>query len=117
MRIFLDDTRPTPAGYVRAYWPEEVYALLQGKEVVEEISLDHDLGDDKHGTGYDVLTWIDAQVSLNYYVPPAIIIHSSNASGVQRMQTAAARIRRVVEANLANHRQWNGSFELPPPYA
>ncbi|HHQ4547340.1 MULTISPECIES: cyclic-phosphate processing receiver domain-containing protein [Aeromonas] len=27
-------------------------------ETVTEISLDHDLGDDDRGTGYDVILWI-----------------------------------------------------------
>ncbi|WP_439037769.1 cyclic-phosphate processing receiver domain-containing protein [Agarivorans sp. QJM3NY_25] len=28
---------------------------------VTEISLDHDLGNDDHGTGYDVVLWIEEQ--------------------------------------------------------
>jgi hypothetical protein len=45
MKVFLDDGRPTPAGWMRAYWPDEVIALLKTGRV-EELSLDHDLGDD-----------------------------------------------------------------------
>ena len=54
MKIFLDDERPTPNGWIGLRWPEEVIELLTTKNVTE-ISLDHDLGDDAHGTGYDVL--------------------------------------------------------------
>lgn len=54
MKVYLDDERQTPEGWHRFYWPEEAIELLkQGK--VTEISLDHDLGDDEHGTGYDVV--------------------------------------------------------------
>jgi hypothetical protein len=63
MRIFLDDERPTPQGWVRALWPQEVIALLKGGGVTE-VSLDHDLGDDERGTGYDVVLWVEEVVPL-----------------------------------------------------
>jgi len=58
MRVFLDDERTTPEGWVRVYWPDEAIALLESG-AVEELSLDHDLGDDERGTGYDVVLWIE----------------------------------------------------------
>ena len=57
MKVYLDDERETPKGWVRCYWPDEVIDLLHSGEVAE-ISLDHDLGDDARGTGYDVLLWM-----------------------------------------------------------
>lgn len=54
MKIYLDDERPTPKGWHRVYWPEEAIVLLQ-QGTVTEVSLAHDLGDDAHGTGYDVV--------------------------------------------------------------
>lgn len=38
-------------------WPDEAIELLKSGEV-RKLSLDHDLGDDERGTGYDVLLWI-----------------------------------------------------------
>ncbi|MBF4323163.1 cyclic-phosphate processing receiver domain-containing protein, partial [Vibrio anguillarum] len=61
MKVYLDDERDTPEGWVRSYWPEEVIELLKSGNVTE-ISLDHDLGDDDHGTGYDVVLWIEEAV-------------------------------------------------------
>jgi hypothetical protein len=57
MKAFLDDCRPAPVGWVATRWPDEVITLLEIGGVTE-ISLDHDLGDDERGTGYDVLAWI-----------------------------------------------------------
>ena len=57
----MDDKRDTPEGWVRVYWPHEAIELLK-TGAVEEISLDHDLGDDDNGTGYDVVTWIEEAV-------------------------------------------------------
>jgi hypothetical protein len=50
MKVYLDDERQAPDGWVRVFWPDEVIALLQ-TGAVRELSLDHDLGDDERGTG------------------------------------------------------------------
>lgn len=65
--IYLDDERRTPEGWLRVYWPDEAIALLQ-QGGVSEISLDHDLGDDERGTGYDVIAWIEEAAAR---LPPA----------------------------------------------
>ena len=45
MNVYLDDERETPAGWLRAYWPDEVVAFLKSGKV-KQLSLDHDLGND-----------------------------------------------------------------------
>lgn len=87
VKIFLDDVREAPEDYVRCYWPDEVCEILAARQV-DEISLDHDLGDDSRGTGYDVLLWIEEQVVLHDYKPPIMKVHSSNPPAVERMQRA-----------------------------
>lgn len=94
MKVYLDDERKTPEGFVRVYWPDEAIKLLETGEV-ELISLDHDLGDDERGTGYDVLLWIEEQVYLNGFKAPEIIVHSSNSSARRKMELAIANIKKV----------------------
>ncbi|RFP12690.1 MULTISPECIES: cyclic-phosphate processing receiver domain-containing protein [unclassified Duganella] len=84
MRIYLDDERTTPEGWVRTYWPEEVIALLE-QGGVTHVSLDHDLGDDERGTGYDVILWIEEAVALRGFSPPALFVHSANSSAREKM--------------------------------
>ena len=84
MKIYLDDVREAPAGWIRAFWPDEVIAHLQSGGVTE-VSLDHDLGDDTRGTGYNVVLWIEEAVVVNQFVPPKIFIHSANPVGRDRM--------------------------------
>ncbi|WP_224240146.1 cyclic-phosphate processing receiver domain-containing protein [Hyalangium gracile] len=95
MKVYLDDERATPAGWVAARWPEDAIALLQTGQVTD-ISLDHDLGDDLHGTGYDVLCWIEEAVATRGFVPPRISIHSANASARRKMELAVERIERFL---------------------
>ena len=95
MRVYLDDERPTPDGWVRVYWPDEAVALLETGDVVE-ISLDHDLGDDERGTGYDVLLWIEEAVALRGFAPPSMFVHSANSSARQKMESAIATIERLA---------------------
>ena len=84
MRVYLDDERSTPAGWVRVFWPNEAIALLEAG-LVSEISLDHDLGDDERGTGYDVVLWIEEAVALRGFVPPRMHVHSANSSAREKM--------------------------------
>ena len=92
MRLYLDDERTAPEGWVQVRWPDEAIKLLQTGEVTH-LSLDHDLGDDERGTGYDVLLWIEQEAALNGFVPPAIMeVHSANPAGRKRMEAAIAAI-------------------------
>jgi len=95
MKLYLDDERSAPAGWTAARWPDEAIAHLQTGQV-EELSLDHDLGDDKRGTGYDVLLWIEEAVALRGFSPPRIItVHSANPSARQRMEMAIQNISAI----------------------
>ena len=82
MKVYLDDERPTPDGWHTCRWPEEDIELLKAGGVTH-LSLDHDLGDDNHGTGYDVVLWIEEQVATTNFRPPAHSGHghSSLTSG------------------------------------
>jgi len=95
MKVYLDDTRSTPEGWIRTYWPEETIALLE-RGGITELSLDHDLGDDGRGTGYDVLTWLERRIFDNAAFPlPKIYIHSANPVGVLRMRNLVARLEEM----------------------
>jgi hypothetical protein len=103
VKVFLDDRRPAPEGWILVRWPEEAIALLE-RGGVEELSLDHDLGDDGHGTGYDVLTWIEEAVATRGFAPPRLHVHSANASARLRMEAAVRSI-----ASLAAGRRGGGA--------
>ncbi len=89
MKVFLDDERSTPEGWVRAFWPDDAIALLRTGDVTE-LSLDHDLGDDARGTGYTVLLWLEEQVAVYRMPPPLIQVHSANPSARLKMEAAIA---------------------------
>jgi hypothetical protein len=97
MRVYLDDERQTPNGWVRVYWPDEAIALLEtGK--VDELSLDHDLGDDSRGTGYDVVLWVEEAVAMRGFRPPRMFVHSANSSARQKMLAGIAAIETFARA-------------------
>ncbi|WP_038487633.1 cyclic-phosphate processing receiver domain-containing protein [Janthinobacterium agaricidamnosum] len=95
MKVYLDDERNTPDGWIRVYWPDEAISLLAAGGV-NEISLDHDLGDDERGTGYDVVLWLEEAVALRNFNPPMISVHSANSSARQKMEAGIAAIYRLV---------------------
>ena len=98
LRVFLDDERVTPEGWVRVYWPNEAIDLLK-TNAVAEISLDHDLGDDQRGTGYDVVLWIEEAVALHDFKPPKISVHSANSSARQKMEAGIRAIEQRVSTS------------------
>jgi hypothetical protein len=95
MKVFLDDERATPEGWTRVYWPLEAIRLLE-TGAVEAISLDHDLGDDTRGTGYDVVLWLEEAVALRGFRPPKIFVHSANSSARAKMEAGVLAIERLA---------------------
>lgn len=99
MKVWLDDRRPAPEGWVHVRTPEEAIGLLRGGGV-EELSLDHDLGLDvgaRERTGYDVLLWLEAEVAAGRMQPPAVMrVHSGNVGAAGRMEQAIESIRRLA---------------------
>ena len=98
MKVYLDDERQTPEGWTRVYWPNEAIELLESGAVTE-ISLDHDLGDDERGTGYDVVLWIEEAVATRGFRPPRVKVHSANSSARAKMELGIASIRRLARSS------------------
>jgi hypothetical protein len=100
MRLWLDDERPAPSGWIHAKTAAGAQRLLETGRVVE-LSLDHDLGPLSAGTGYDVVCWLEEQCARQDFIPPEIIsVHSANPVGAQRMHQAIESIRRVWQQKV-----------------
>jgi hypothetical protein len=102
VKVWLDDVREAPNGWIRVKTPEEAIDLLRLGEV-EEISLDHDLGlatSESERTGYDVLAFLEEAVATNTWEHPmpVIHIHSANPVGWERMEQAIKSIGRLDDA-------------------
>ena len=97
IKIYLDDKREAPYGWIQCRWPNEVIEFIK-KGNVEIISLDHDLGgvvdDNKHEiTGMDVLNWLEQSINEDIkFMPPTIIIHTQNAAKFSEMKKLAHKI-------------------------
>lgn len=96
MKVFLDDERVAPAGWVQVIHPTNAIRYLK-EGGVTHISLDHDLGIDDHTTGYEVLLWIEEEVWKNIdFIPPVIIVHTSNPPARKRMLQSVNAIWKCV---------------------
>ena len=98
MKVFLDDERVAPDdSWTVVKTAKEAIDLLSNNKV-NSLSLDHDLGNESFGTGYDVLVWIEEQVYYSDYNPPkSITIHTLNPSARERMRVCLLSIRRICE--------------------
>ena len=94
MKIFLDDIRTPPDDSWTLIKSAEMTIKLLKLGVVEELSLDHDLGRKK--TGHDVLLWMEKAVVKESFTPPSnIVIHSANPVGRKNMQATIESIKRL----------------------
>lgn len=104
MKVFLDDKRDTPSGYIRTYSVEETIAFLDTRQV-DTLSLDNDLGDDCP-EGYLALDYLEESIYHDPTFPvPQITVHSSNASRVLYMQRAIESINRIVAKQVEEGRR------------
>lgn len=80
MKIFLDDERRVPAGFVNPKTGEElIELLLSNDEVVEVMSLDHDLGAGM--TGLEVVKVLVNEHPEVFDKIKEIWVHSTNTMG------------------------------------
>ncbi len=96
MKVYLDDERAAPDGWHQVRWPDEAIELLESGDVTH-LSLDHDLGDDDRGTGYDVILWVEEAVATRGFRPPEIKVHSANSSARQKMEAGIRAILKLAE--------------------
>jgi len=93
MKVYLDDIRPCPEGWVLARSYEEAVELLK-TGLVTEISLDHDLGEYYPGvvarSGYNVACWIEEAVYAGLISCPGMYCHS----GARMIEQAIEAIRK-----------------------
>lgn len=94
VKLWLDDVRPAPDGWLHVATAEEAIAYF-ARGTVEAASLDHDLGPSDAGTGYDVLAWIERAMNVGaWYGPlPRLFVHSANPVGRKRMDGAIDAIK------------------------
>lgn len=101
IKLWHDDVRPAPEGWVWCKTNEKAQEVL-ASAIVDECSLDHDLGAVPTGemdprevlylqgsaeeTGLHLVEWMIA----NEKVPPIVRIHSWNPPGAKRMADALA---------------------------
>jgi hypothetical protein len=107
LRLFVDDDfehrRPRDGDWVRVGTAGEAIALLETGRVVA-LSLDHDLGDDEAGTGYDIVLHLERRLrqdGADLWPAELIEVHSGNVVGAQKLARgidANTRLRRVPAA-------------------
>jgi hypothetical protein len=82
------------------YWPQEAIRLHDTGNV-EEISLDHDQGDDDRATGYDVILWIEEAVALRGHRPPKISCTQQIHQREKRRKKACSQSNGLSQSRLA----------------
>ncbi len=91
MRLWLDDLRPVPEGYIGAKSVNEAIALIETAEdegeEIEMLDLDYDLGryEADGGNGVDLIEWL---ADRETFYP--VKIHSTHPYGAHLMERKIA---------------------------
>ena len=102
MKIFLDDHREPPAGWVKGTHPDEVIShILQGE--AEIIDLDYHPGNDGKYTGLTVLKWLQNEIGEGRTpaVVPWNMIHTSDQEAWEIMEGIRRRIYKWIGRDIA----------------
>ena len=97
MKIWLDDIRDAPdeSWTVMRTYQECSDEIMFTLDDITDISLDHDLGEEK--TGYDIAKLIEELVQGDYnYFPPNLSVHSDNPVGRANILAAIKNIYRMM---------------------
>lgn len=97
MKIWIDDIRKAPNGWIHLNWPEGNYPLLD-QNLVAEISLDNDLGNDSKGTGLDILNYIERNVIENGNKLLRIFVHTINPVARIKMITIVKKLSNLYNS-------------------
>ena len=92
MKIWVDDIRPVPSGYVGAKSVNEAIALIEDAEDrgdnIELLDLDHDLGD-YYSDGGDAIKLLDWLAERETFYP--VRFHTANPVGRANMERMIER--------------------------
>jgi hypothetical protein len=103
IRLWLDDVRPAPEGWMLVKTVEEAIEVLVAEDV-EEISLDNDLGGFER-EGREVCVWMEA----NGVWPAIVHLHTSNNPASTYMRAILVRHGYVSEPGaLRTYRRADG---------
>ena len=102
VKIWLDDIRPAPHGWLRTYTVDETkQALLKWRGQVAQLSLDNDLGP-KLPEGRTVVLWLAEKAADGFDCwPDKITVHSANPVAKEYMLGMLARYGPYTEHNGA----------------
>lgn len=95
MKLWIDDLRKAPPGWIHARnYQQAIMAIRTG--AVDEISFDHDLGEER--TGYDVAVFVEQMASQDLIPRMKWGVHSANPVGKIRIQAAMKSADRLWQA-------------------
>lgn len=113
IKVFLDDERLTPPGWIRVYSVNEAIEIMKTGEV-DVISFDNDLGSYHYdgGDGREAMKWLEEQVLTDQMInPPLMFIHTGNPVARDEMCQARAAIWRKIGREPVLNDEETGWFD------
>ena len=90
-KIYLDDLRPIPEGFVGLRSFTEFVTYIEANGLPDFISFDHDLG--LQESGYDCAKWLVSYCLDNEMALPDFMVHSQNPVGKRNIESLLNNFR------------------------
>lgn len=90
-KIYLDDVRTIPEGFIGLRSFTEFITYIEANGLPDFISFDHDLG--LQESGYDCAKWLVAYCLDNEMELPDFVVHSQNPVGKQNIASLLSNFR------------------------
>ena len=113
VKLFVDDIREAPEGWVRASTITEAIRILATRDV-SEVSLDHDIAyqDERgkftgklHNEDFTSVAWFIREMSAQVK-PEVVYVHSSNPVAMARIGSILCGCVKVEQVDWYRH-EWN----------
>lgn len=93
IKLYLDDLRPIPDGFVGVRSYADFVAYITQKGLPNFISFDHDLG--LQESGFDCAKWLVNYCLDNGKPTPKFLVHSQNPVGKQNIEALLLNFNKV----------------------
>jgi len=112
MKVWLDDIRPPPKGWVWVTNPQEAIRLLN-LGTITDLSLDHDLSLPEPNNGYMVVCWLEKETFINpKFELPKINIHTASPIASIKMKMGILNIRKWYKKKIELTRMSDTNFRI-----
>jgi hypothetical protein len=114
LRVFVSAEQPKVDGWEWVCKAEDAIHLLKTGQV-QTLCLDYHLARIEHGTGMDILDWIETAVVSDRFAVPSFVLHCANRADREKLFAAIVKILRLATPSSTSSLEPKLELDTTPP--